>query len=187
MATLYVSAEKVKKDTLLGSAVDENLIRPVIVMVQAKEILPFLGTKLDNALKNKIATSTLTGAYQDLVEDYIQPALVQFVFAQMAHVLRVRFSNNSVSVPSSEQGQAASREDIKPVVDTATHIAEFYREQMVDYLLYNTTLFPEYNQNTGPDIVPTVRNYFSGINVYPPYPYPNRVKAFALGANIKIY
>ena len=187
MATLYVSAEKVKKDTLLGSAVDENLIRPVIVMVQAKEVLPYLGTKLDAALKTKIQNNTLTGNYQKLVVEYIQPALVQFVFAQMAYVLRVRFSNNAVSVPSSEQGSPASREDIKPVVDTATHIAEFYREQMVDYLLYNTALFPEYNTNTGPDIVPTVRNYFSGINVYPPYPWPNKTKAFALGANIKLY
>lgn len=187
MATLYVSAEKVKKDTLLGSAVDENLIRPVIVMVQAKEVLPYLGTKLDAALKTKIQNNTLTGNYQTLVVDYIQPALVQFVFAQMAYVLRVRFSNNAVSVPSSEQGNPASREDIKPVVDTATHIAEFYREQMVDYLLYNTALFPEYNTNTGPDIVPTVRNYFSGINVYPPYPWPNKAKAFAMGANIKLY
>jgi hypothetical protein len=58
---------------------------------------------------------------------------------------------------------------------------------MIDYLLYNTALFPEYNTNTGPDIVPTVRNYFSGINVYPPYPWPNKTKAFALGANIKLY
>ena len=37
--------------------------------------------------------------------------------------------------------------------------------EMISYLTNNTSLFPEYNSNTGSDISPTTRNFYSGINM----------------------
>jgi hypothetical protein len=44
-------------------------------------------------------------------------------------------------------------------------MGQFYRERMIDYLTNNESLFPEYSSNTGADMSPTTRNYYSGINM----------------------
>jgi hypothetical protein len=186
--TLYISASKLKRDTALGSAVDDNLLTPYINIAQDRQILPALGTELDNYLKTQIAAGTpLTGSYLTLVEDYIQPALVQFSFCEVAYVVRLRFSNNSVTVPTSEQGSPASISDIKEVVQRANEIAMFYRERMIDFIQNNTATLPEYNQNTGSDLSPSQRNYFGGLNVYPKITDDNQLKALAGALGIKYF
>lgn len=181
---LYTSPTIVKRDTPLGSQVDDNLLYPYIRMAQDKEILPYLGTKLDEKLKADITADTLTGNYQTLLEDYIVHSLVQFTFAMIAPMIRVRFSNNSVTVVSSEQGQAASTSDIKPIVDHARQMGEFYRERMIEHITHNLENFPEYQTNTGEDLHPTRNNYFEGLNL-DRATYDNQTKAFlsAIGAN----
>lgn len=164
---LYTSPARVKRDTLLGSAVDEHLLTPYIRLAQDKEILPMLGTKLDEKLKADIDAATLTGEYKILVDNFIVPALVQFTFAMFAPALRVRFSNNAVSVTQTESGSGAEWRDIKPMVDLATNMGEFYRERGIEYICHNTSEFPEYNQNTGPDLHPTRRNYGTTLNLDP--------------------
>ena len=162
---LYTSPARIKRDTPLGSAVDEHLLTNYIRLAQDKEILPMLGTQLDNKLKADIQADTLTGAYLTLMNDYIVPALVQFTFAMFAPALRVRFSNNSVAVTSSESGSQADWRDIKPLVDTAMNMGEFYRERGVEYICNDTSLFPEYNSNTGSDLHPRAQLYGATLNL----------------------
>jgi len=186
--TLYISATRLKKDTALGGSVDDNLIMPYILLAQDMHILPILGTDLDVKLKNLIQTGNLTGDYETLVETYIQPALVQFAFSTLAPYLRLRFSNNSVVVMgATEQSSSATYDDIKPLMDTATDAAEFYRQRAIDYLQNNSSLFPEYTSNEGSDLNPTTRNYYAGINLDTNVPRSNRLKGFLQGADITIY
>ena len=85
--TLYISASKLKRDTALGASVDDNLLTPYINIAQDRWILNALGTDLDNYLKSQIqAGAAFTGAYETLVNDYIQPALVQFAFCEVAYL-----------------------------------------------------------------------------------------------------
>jgi len=178
-STLYISSSKLKRDTALGSTVDDNILQPYIQIAQDRWILPVLGSDLDNYLKGEIAAETaLTGAYKTLVENYLQPCLVQLAFVEVAYVVRLRFANNSVTVATSEQGQAASTGDIKLVVQRAEEIGMFYRERMIDYICNNTSSLPEYSTNTGADLSPSKNNYFGGLNVYPQPPQSNREKAF---------
>ena len=186
--TLYISATRLKKDTALGGSVDDNLIMPYILLAQDMNILPILGTDLDAKLKTEIQADTLAGAYKTLVETYIQPALVQFAFSTLAPYLRLRFSNNSVVVMgATEQSSSATYDDIKPLMDTATDAAEFYRQRCIDYLRNNTSAFAEYSSNTGADLDPTQRNYYAGINLDSNVPRSNRLKSFLQGADITIY
>ena len=186
--TLYISATRLKKDTALGGSVDDNLIMPYILLAQDMQILPILGTDLDTKLKTEIQSDTLANQYKTLVETYIQPALVQFAFSTLAPYLRLRFSNNSVVVMgATEQSSSATYDDIKPLMDTATDAAEFYRQRCIDYLRDNTSSFPEYSSNTGSDLDPTTRNYYAGINLDSNVPRSNRMKSFLQGADITIY
>ena len=186
--TLYISATRLKTDSALGGSVDDDLIMPYILLAQDMHILPGLGTELDNDLKAHIQAGSLAGDNKTLVETYIQPALVQFAFTQLAPYLRLRFVNNAVVVMgSTEQSSSASYEDLKPVMDTATNAAEFYLARMIDYIRNNTNLYPKYNTNSGADLDPNTNAYFSGIQLEPTLPRSNRLKSFLQGANITIY
>ncbi len=151
-------------------------------------ILPVLGTDLYEKLKSDVQGGSLTGAYKTLVETYIQPALVQFAFSTLAPYLRLRFSNNSVVVMgATEQSSSATYDDIKPLMDTATDAAEFYRQRLIDYIRNNQSSFPEFSTNSGADLDPTTNNYFAGINLDVNVPRSNRLKGFLQGADITIY
>jgi len=186
--TLYISATRLKKDSAIGGSVDDDLIMPYILLAQDMNILPILGTDLDAKLKSDIQGGSLTGAYKTLVEDYIQPALVQFSFVSLVPYLRLRFVNNAVVVMgATDQSSSASYEDLEPVMNTATDAAEFYRQRCIDYLRNNTSSFPEYTSNSGSDLDATTANYFAGIQLEPTAPRSNRMKSFLQGADITIY
>ena len=186
--TLYISSTRLKKDSAIGGSVSDDLIMPYILLAQDMSILPILGTDLDAKLKSDIQGGTLTGAYKTLVETYLQPALVQFAFTQLMPYLRLRFVNNAVVVMgATDQSSSATYDDLKPVMDTATDAAEFYRQRCIDYLRNNQTSFPEYSSNTGADLDPTTRNYYAGINLDTNVARSNRLKGFLQGADITVY
>ena len=186
--TLYISSTRLKKDSAIGGSVSDDLIMPYILLAQDMSILPILGTDLDAKLKSDIQGGTLTGAYKTLVETYIQPALVQFAFVSLVPYLRLRFVNNAVVVMgATDQSSSATYDDLKPVMDTATEAAEFYRQRCIDYLRNNQTSFPEYSSNTGADLDPTTRNYYAGINLDTNVARSNRLKGFLQGADITVY
>ena len=183
--TLFISTDRIKKDTALGGSVDDNLLLPYILMAQDRYILPVLGTDLNDKLISDIQGSSLSGAYLTLLQTYIQPSLVQYSFATVLPFLRLRMVNNSVVTMNSEQGSSVSHEELKPLINASMDQAEFYRERLIDYIQNNTSSFPEYSTNTGADLTPTTQNYYAGLNL-DVAPMSNKTKSFLQGADITI-
>tara|TARA_R100000458_G_C8194469_1_gene187060 strand:- start:28 stop:606 length:579 start_codon:yes stop_codon:yes gene_type:complete len=185
--TLFISTDRLKRDSALGGSVDDNLLLPYILMAQDRYILPILGTDLQNKLISDIQGSSLTGNYLTLLQTYIQPALVQFAFATVLPFLRLRMVNNAVVTMSSEQGGTVSHEELKPLINASMDQGEFYRERLIDYLRGNLTNFPEYstNQSSEGDLSPTTANYYAGLNL-DTAPMSNKVKNFVQAAGITI-
>jgi hypothetical protein len=181
---LFVSANRLKRDTAIGGSVDDDLIRPYVYMAQQRWILPVLGTKLYNKIGNDIDTGAVAGDYKTLLDDYIIPATVQYAFVQLVPFLRLRFVNNAVVIMNSEQSSAATYDDLKPLMDQALDMATFYRERLIDYIRNNTASYPEYNTNTGADLNPTRNNYTQGLNVDYNLCDDLRYKTFLMGADL---
>jgi hypothetical protein len=183
--TLFISTDRLKKDSALGGSVDDNILLPYILMAQDRYILPVLGTDLNAKLISDIQGSSLSGAYLTLLQTYIQPSLVQYSFATVLPFLRLRMVNNSVVTMNSEQGSSVSHEELKPLINASIDQAEFYRERLIDYIQNNTSSFPEYSTNTGADLTPTTQNYYAGLNL-DVAPLSNKTKSFLQGADITI-
>ena len=166
---VLVSPSRVQRDTALGGSVDPNVLYPAILQAQEKWILPVLGTDLYEKLKTLISAGTVDDGgntiYATLLNTYIIPCLVQFSFMEAIPVLRVRFVNNAVVAMNSEQGGSVSYDDIKPLISTAKDIASWYKERLIDYLCANSSVYPEYNSNSFPDVQPSSTNYTQGLNV----------------------
>ncbi|QDP46331.1 MAG: hypothetical protein Unbinned4264contig1000_43 [Prokaryotic dsDNA virus sp.] len=162
---LFISENKLKDSTALGGNVDNEFILPYLKVAQKKYIETKLGTDLFVKLQNDISGSSLSGAYQTLVDDYIQDALVHWAFYECLPFLRVRVSNNGIGVKTSENIESMSQEDMSSLREEIRNTAEFYTERLVDYIRHNTSTYPEYNTNTGPDVSPTKNVFYSGMNI----------------------
>ena len=162
---LFISENKIKDSTAIGGNVDASFLHPYIKIAQKKYIETKLGTDLFEALQTKITAGTLTGAYQTLVDDYIQDALVHWSFYECLPFLRYKVMNNNVVSKTAENSTPLSREEAQDLREEIRNTAEFYTERLIDYIKNNTASFTEYTTNTGADVSPDTVNFYSGMNL----------------------
>ena len=179
---LIISTEMLKRTVPISQSCDDNLIHTIILQAQDKYILPVLGHDLFEKIKSEIIAHTLSGDYKTLVTDYITKSLCQFTYAMLLPNLRIRSVRHSVVQMDNEQGASVSADDIAPLISQAMDMGEFYRERLIDYLVDNSSSYPEYSSNTGNELSPTTRNYYSGINMDRNYNDSNLLKKAVLSA-----
>ena len=163
MAVRFISHTRLIAETSLNGSIDESLTKAIITQSQDRHIWNWLGTSLYDRLKADIIAGNVTGDYETLLQDYIQPALVQFTFAELLPQIRVRVVNNAVQIMSSEQSDAAGYEDIRPLINRAMDLGEFYRERMIDFLCKDSTSIPEYDEVITGELSATRDNYQTGL------------------------
>jgi hypothetical protein len=100
-------------------------------------------------IKTDIDADTLDGNYQILVEQYIFKALAWWVMVDVIPKLTYKYLNGTLGQYSSDDVTAISDQQMKDEIARAKSTAEYYTQRLVDYLCYNSALFPEYTTNSG--------------------------------------
>ena len=162
---LFISENKIKDSTAIGGNVDMEFMLPYIKVAQKKYIETKLGTDLFEALQTKITAGSLTGAYQTLVDDYIQDALTHWSFFECLPFLRFKVSNSNIYSKNSETGTALSQEEAQHLREEIANTSEYFTQRLIDYITNNTSSFPEYSTSSGADISPDKDAYYSGMNL----------------------
>lgn len=147
--TLLISEAKVRAFSDINESVDDSLMVNAIREAQDIVMQPIMGTKLYNALIEKIDNNSLSGSYQTLVDDYIQPALVYASLYNITENVYVRTRNNGLLTPTG--GENSINVD-KNMYDTKRQSIfnkqQFYSDQLSRYLNEKYNLFPELGENT---------------------------------------
>lgn len=165
MAVLFVNEDKLKSSTAINYNVDTAFLLPFLKIAQDKHLQIILGTKLYDKLKTDISDMDLTGNYKTLVDDYIQDAIIHYALVEALPFISFQIKNGSITQKNSENGTAATRQDVDYLVQKERDSAEFYGQRIVEYLCNNSSLFPEYSQNTGADLNPISNAYYTGIKL----------------------
>ena len=168
MAVLFVNEDKLKSSTAINYNVDTTFLLPFLKIAQDKHLQIILGTKLYDKLQNDIAGvdgATLTGVYKTLVDDYIQDAIIHYALVEALPFISFQIKNGSITQKNSENGTAATRQDVDYLVQKERDSAEFYGQRIVEYLCNDSGSFPEYSQNTGADLNPISNAYYTGIKL----------------------
>ncbi len=169
MATvLFISQDRLKTSTALNYNIDTEYLLPFVKISQDKHLQAILGTKLYEKLENDIAGvdgASLTGAYKTLVDDYIQDALVHYAIVEALPFISYKIANGSITQKNSENGTAATKNDVDWLIRKQMDSAEFYGQRIIDYLIYKTSSFPEYSSNSNADIDPISNAYNPGIKI----------------------
>ena len=92
---LFISEEKLKSYAIAGN-VDSTHILAHLKDAQRIFVESALGTDLYKKLQDDIISSTLTGNYKILVDDYIQNVLVHYATLQAIPHLAYKIENGNI-------------------------------------------------------------------------------------------
>jgi len=163
--TLMVVADYIRDNTVINKDVGSELIEPFIVSAQNVRIESILGTGLFNDIITNINNTTIAGNNKTLLDDYIQPCLIQWVVYEALPFINYKLTNKSVSTQDSDNSTHSQLNEVQYLRENVRNTAEYMSQRLTDYLKSNTTLFPLYI-NPGNDcdtIRPNSSNYFNGI------------------------
>lgn len=159
---LLINRNDLVKFTALNGNVDSDKFIQYVKIAQDIELQNILGTRLLNKIKTDIENSTLTGDYLDLVTDYIKPVLIHWAMSRYLPWAAYTIANKGVYKHGAENSESVDKSEVDFLVEKERQTAQDYTQRLQDYICFNQTLFPEYNQNTNADVSPDSDNYFSG-------------------------
>jgi len=155
MATaLFISRTDLVRNSILDGNVDTDKFIQFVKISQEIHIQNYLGTKLYNRISNDIISNTLSGDYLSLVNDYLQPMLIHYAMMDYLPFAAYQIKNGGVFKHNSENSETVSKDEIDFLTKKQRDFAEYYTRRFIDFICFNSTKFPEYNNNTETDIYP---------------------------------
>ena len=162
MTALFISRTDLVKNSILDGNVDTDKFIQFIKIAQQIDIQNYLGTDLYNKISADIVAGTLTGNYEDLVNDYVQPMLIHYAMMQYLPFAAYQIKNGGISKHNSENADSVSKDEVDYLVNKERNFAEYYTRRFIDYISFHEEDFPEYNSNNNEDISPDTNDLFNG-------------------------
>ena len=171
---LLVSEQKLKAFTAIHENVQADDLAPHISAAQDLHLQQTIGYALMNSLKEAVLNSTLTADQKTLLDDYISPMMVQYAFYLALPFLKYKVVDKGIVSGTSETSTSTSLEELQYLRQGVLDTAEFYRERLRQYLVWNSSTYPEYTEYVnGQMSADRSPDYFSGLVVpHPKYSYP---------------
>tara|TARA_R100000541_G_scaffold390_2_gene3310 strand:- start:1336 stop:1827 length:492 start_codon:yes stop_codon:yes gene_type:complete len=160
-----MTADYYKRNSVVNLNVDDELIHPQIIKAQNLNIERVLGTNLFDVLIAEVTSGAVSDRMVTLLEDYIQPALVEWVTYSGILYFNYKITNKAVVKKSSDNSEASSLNEVNFLRQSVRDDAEYYTDRLAKYLCANEVLYPEYIEGNinDDDIVPSKKSFFGGI------------------------
>jgi len=169
MGVLLISETKLKNFTNINKNVDMDVLKAEIQIAQDIDLQTILGTKFYNHLLSQVSSTgnTFNAAETTLVNDYIQPFLIQQAYFQCIPQLMYRTMNRGIVEGTMENAASVDIETMKYLRTIQKQRADFYMTRLQDYLLIGRgqNQFPDYvSQSTIDGMIPDrSQKYNNGI------------------------
>ena len=165
MKALFISEETLLDNSIINENVSYTQIRPTVIKVQEMRIQPIVGSPLYGELVTQVVSGSTSALNQTLLEDYIQPAMIQWLYYELPMVLAFKYMNKGMVRRTSEESSQMSMEEITRLTDKVKNDAEWYSERITRYLMENRNSYPLWNSPPSAldTIYPTGTNYNTGM------------------------
>jgi hypothetical protein len=167
---LLISEVKLKNYTNINKNVDMDVLKAEIQIAQDIDLQTILGTLfykhlLDGILQDGSTTWNLDET--TLVNEYIQPFLIQTAYFNAIPQIMYRTMNRGIVEGTMENAKSVDIETMKYLRNVQKSRADFYLQRLMDYLLIGRgqNKFPQYNTASTLDgmIPDRVQKYNNGI------------------------
>lgn len=169
MGVLLISEVKLKNFTNINKNVDMDVLKAEIQVAQDIDLQTILGTKFYNHLLSQVSSTgnTFNANETTLVNDYIQPFLIQTAYFNCIPQIMYRTMNRGIVEGEMENAKSVDIETMKYLRSIQKQRADFYMTRLQDYLLIGKgqNLFPDYvSQSTRDGMIPArYEKYSNGI------------------------
>jgi len=169
MGVLLISETKLKAFTNINKNVDMDVLKAEIQIAQDIDLQTILGTKFYNHLLSQVSATgnTFNADETELVNNYIQPFLLQQSYFQAIPHLMYRSMNRGIVEGMMENATSVDIETMKYLRSLQKQRADFYMTRLQDYLLIGRgqNKFPDYvTQSTEDGMIPDrAQKYNNGI------------------------
>ena len=158
----FINASYIKEYTFVDPNVDEKYLLISIEEAQREHIRNYIGSGLYNELITQINANTLTSNNQNLLENYIIPALKWWTLYEAAPFLTFKFTNKTLGTKNSDNSSTIGANDLDKVMEMLRNKAESYTKDLINYILENESTFPLYtNPGNGIDTIFPRTNAFN--------------------------
>ena len=143
--------------------ISDDRILPMIVLAQEKYTRNDLGKALYDQVVSELASDDPESANINTLRlEYIKPALVWLTFVEILEWNDLRIDDKGNYTVAAENGTTANDQRISRARRNARINAQTYSEQLIDYLCYNSELYPNYYRTTDGGPYPSFRAFSGG-------------------------
>lgn len=144
---ILIDPTTIKDTTIIGSEVDDAMIRATAVKVQKIELQKAIGSSLLRKLQQLVKENEISleqnAKYKVLLDEYITPYLSAMVVSDIAFDLTFKFRNKGVIDSIDTNINSVSFGDIARLTEKHKIIAATYRDYLCKFLCSNSAEYPE--------------------------------------------
>lgn len=144
MTPLFIEAARLKEFSVISENLDNKLLEPTIIAVQDLYLRDVLGKDLYEELITQINANTVTALNQTLLNDYIEPYLINKVISESVVDITYKLRNKAIMTTGSDLGSVANLTDLTKVQGQYNNRAQGYIKLLVDYMCDNGDDYPLY-------------------------------------------
>jgi hypothetical protein len=167
---LLISEVKLKNYTNINKNVDMDVLKAEIQIAQDIDVQTILGTLFYKHLLDGIqedGTTTWNDDEKTLVNEYLQPFLVQTAYFNAIPQIMYRTMNRGIVEGEMQNAKSVDIETMKYLRNVQKARADFYLQRLMDWLLIGRgqNRFPQYNSASTLDgmIPDRIQKYNNGI------------------------
>ena len=163
---LLITRDDIVKKTALNGNVDVDLFIQFVNIAQDTHIQNYLGTRLLEKLQALISSGTVDVAgnlaYKTLLLEYVKPMLIHWAMVEYLPFGAYTIANKGIYKHGSENSESISKNEIDYLIEKQRQIAEHYTTRFIDFICFQTAIYPEYNTNSNGDMYPDTDTNFTG-------------------------
>jgi hypothetical protein len=169
---LLITEQKLKDFTAINDNVDTTELRFAIQTAQNIFLQETLGTNLFEYILKLVKDGDIDliqyDDYKELLNNFIQPMLIQYSYYLSLDNFFVKFMNIGLVQNRSEQGNPIDIRTLTYLKNNAKNLAEFQDNLLRRHLVFNSWKYPQYTltSNNG-DLIPEFTGAFKSNVILP--------------------
>lgn len=147
--TLLIDIEIIKNSFPVKN-VDEDYIKPSLILAQEKTLQLTIGTVLYDKMTGLVSSGEIeleeNKKYKKLLESYIYPVLLWSTMAELVYTVTFKVRNAGTVQNYGEHINTATFRDADEIQNNYLKNADFYIERLIKFLMANNNDYKEYHE-----------------------------------------
>tara|TARA_R100001591_G_C4292008_1_gene168006 strand:+ start:127 stop:639 length:513 start_codon:yes stop_codon:yes gene_type:complete len=167
MATaLFITTNDIKRYSVLSGNVDPDKFIYMVEIAMDTQIQNYTGTVLYEKIQDLIVSGDINlpanDKYKTLLETHLKPMTIYWSLTTYMPFAAYTIANGGVFKHTSESSVTVEKNEVDYLQEKYRDIAQYYTNNFIDFMSYNQSTYPEYNQNSQDDTYPDTTSDFGG-------------------------